>query len=66
MKATLNGYGVLTITPENGLEEYALERWCNNYAPIRDEEGNEEVTDGESTLVISKMVPKKKKNKDKK
>lgn len=42
MKATITDKGALKITPENGLESYALEKWFEGY----------DMTDGKCESVL--------------
>lgn len=37
MKAEMNSQGVITITPESGVEAFALKRFAGNLASVTDE-----------------------------
>jgi hypothetical protein len=50
MKAEFTSYGRLTITPENELENYALQKWYQSYVEAR------ETVECDSVLHIEKLT----------
>ena len=59
MKTTINGKGILSISPENELEDYALQTWQNNFRSYTPKD------ESESTLVVNRYEKKEKKKKAK-
>lgn len=63
MKATMDGNGLITITPETGAEAFALRKWTDeNYDPRYTEyRPNQEKTQGMfrgNNLIVVSSLPK--------
>lgn len=54
MKANIDRDGVLYITPETELEEYALKKWCEDHPTHHTREGS---TMDSSKIIISTIKP---------